>query len=45
MKWMLSWKERGALQLKIVTLKEAQRLDQELQARNIFATVKRLKPR
>ncbi len=45
MKWMLSWKENGRLQVQVVTLKEARCLDRELQDRNIFATVKRVRPR
>jgi hypothetical protein len=45
MKWMLSWRENGRLEVKVVTLREAQRLEDELRAREIFATVKRVRPR
>lgn len=43
MKWMITWKEGGQLQLKVLRLKDAQILDAELQDRNIYASVKKVK--
>jgi hypothetical protein len=45
MKWMLSWRENGRLEMQILPLKEAQRLEQELRDRDILPSVKGVRPR